>query len=180
MPPLVVPTTVSSGLNSGSFPNNCPKTAIIMWLARCNRSVFRPFRRPLTRRSSETWPAVWHRHFSTSKRVTGETQSLLVLSDAKVSSRPWPRGLITPAATTATRDSLVFPPNSLNVAISVSVGPRFWLLSKPKHLTQCARKEKTAARKSADCHLKFSQRRFEIDKREQCPGGVFQIRLNGN
>ena len=180
MPPLVVPTTVSSGLNSGSCPNNCSKTAIIMWLARCNRSIFRPFRRLLTRRSSETCPAVLHRHFSTSKRVTGEMQSLLALSDARVSSRPRPRGLITPVATTATRERPVFPPNSLNVAISVPLGPRFWLLSKPKHLTQCARKEKTAARKSADCHLKFSQRRFEIDKREQCPGGVFQIRLNGN
>ena len=155
MPPLVVPTTVSSGLNSGSCPNNCSKTAIIMWLARCNRSIFRPFRRLLTRRSSETCPAVLHRHFSTSKRVTGEMQSLLALTDARVSSRPKPRGLITPAATTATRDRPVFPPNSLNVAISVPLGPRFWLLSKPKHLTQCARKEKTAARKSGDCHLKF-------------------------
>ena len=87
---------------------------------------------------------------------------------------------MTPAATTATRDAGVFPLNSLNITFSSTIAPRFWLLSKPKHLTQCARKEKTAARKSADCHLKFTQRRFEIDKREQCPGSVFQIRLNGN
>src|SRR5260370_1997565 len=112
-------------------------------------------------------------------RVTGIMHTLLAMSDARVLSRPRQRGLITPAATTATRDRAVFPPNSLNVAISVPLGPRFWLLSKPKHLTQCARKEKTAARKSADCHLKFSQRRFESDKREQCPGGVFQIRITG-
>ncbi len=88
-------------------------------------------------------------------------QSLLVLSDVRVSFKPNPRGLMTPAATTATRGAGVFPLNSLNITFSSTIAPRFWLLSKPKHLTQCARKEKTAARKSADCHLKFIQRRFK-------------------
>src|SRR2546423_9234538 len=137
-----------------------------MRVARGSRSIFRPFFPLAGRRSSGTCPAVLQRHLSTSNRFTGETQSLLALSPASVSLRPSPRGLITPAATTATRVETVFPSKPLNLRISVPSCPRFCLLSQPEHLTQCARKEKTAARKSADCHLKFISGDLKFDKRE--------------
>src|SRR6266496_2926781 len=120
MPPLVVPITVNSGLNLGSATSNSSKTAIIMRVARCRRLVFTPFWRSL-RRSSEICPAALQRHFPTSKRVTGETQSLLPRRAARVSSRPKPRGLITPAATTATRTGALFPRKSLNLTTSVPI-----------------------------------------------------------
>src|SRR5215831_5213835 len=59
-----------------------------------------------SRRESETWPAVLHRHCVTEKRITGVTQSRALRKESSVSGRPKPRGLITPAAVTATRAGL--------------------------------------------------------------------------
>src|SRR6266704_3293057 len=56
-----------------------------------------------SRRESETWPAVLHRHCVTEKRITGVTQSRALRKDSIVSAKPNPSGLITPAAVTATR-----------------------------------------------------------------------------
>src|SRR5438552_4113052 len=79
------------------------KARIIICATRWRRSG-RGERSPaLIKRESGTCPAVLHRHRSTSKDFTGVTQSRPARKADEVSSRPNPRGLTTPAATTATR-----------------------------------------------------------------------------
>src|SRR5437660_10230659 len=77
--------------------------------ARCNRRARPASGGSLIRRSSATCPAVLHRHSATENRVTGATQSRPSRSESSVSLSPNPRGLTTPAATTATRAGELFP-----------------------------------------------------------------------
>src|SRR3954452_11156174 len=74
--------------------------------ARCRRPERGIFAWLASRRASETWPAVLHRHWVTEKRSTGVTQSRALRNDSRVSAKPSPSGLIPPAAVTATRAGL--------------------------------------------------------------------------
>src|SRR6187551_543373 len=71
--------------------------------ARCRRPERGIFASLASRRESETWPAVLHRHCVTEKLITGVTQSRAARNDSSGSAKPNPSGLITPAAVTATR-----------------------------------------------------------------------------
>jgi hypothetical protein len=108
MPPLVVPIIVNSGLNSGPWVTASPKAWIIMCDVRCKDCVRLASRRPSSRRSSDTWPAVLHRHSATENRVTRVMQSRASRRESSVSLNPNPSGLTTPAATTATRAGTLF------------------------------------------------------------------------
>src|SRR5215471_12352130 len=77
--------------------------------ARCKRCERGASPRFASRRSSETWPAVLHRHCATENLVTGPTQSRDFRSELRVSFSPNPSGLTTPAATTATRAVAFLP-----------------------------------------------------------------------
>ena len=100
MPPLVVPTTQSSGSNPGSPAHSSRVAAMSMRLARCNRargSVSGPSQ------ASGTWPAVLARVRLTSNRSTSDTASRDSRSASRVADSPNPRGLRIPAAVMATR-----------------------------------------------------------------------------
>jgi len=137
MPPLVVPITVSSGLNCRSCFSASPSAAMIICEARCSRWSRRPALLP-SRCSSATWPAVLHRHRSTQKRVTGLMQSRAERNASRVSAKPRPSGLTTPAATTATRAGRLFPSEAINVDISAPLAPQLLLLSTMRHHTNGA------------------------------------------
>ena len=109
MPPLVVPMTVNSGLNPGLCASASANARIIMWDARCKRFARFGACCSLSRRSSDTWPAVLHRHSATENRVTRVMQSRPASSESRVSLNPNPSGLTTPAAVTATRGVTLFP-----------------------------------------------------------------------
>src|SRR6476660_6349665 len=83
-----------------------PERGICAWLA--------------SRRESETWPAVLHRHCVTEKRITGVTQSRALRKDSSVSAKPNPSGLIIPAALTAKRSGLYFVSRLSSRAIVVN------------------------------------------------------------
>src|SRR6266487_7055487 len=109
MPPLVVPTIVDSGLTCGDCASASPSAEIIMCDARWNRRARPALLRLLSRRASDTWPAVLHRHSATENRVTRVMQSRASRRESSVSLNPNPSGLTTPAATTATRAGTLFP-----------------------------------------------------------------------
>src|SRR5215475_5778516 len=74
-----------------------------MYDARCRRPERGICASLASRRKSEIWPAVLHRHCVTEKRITGVTQSRALRNDSSVSAKPNPSGLTTPAAVTTTR-----------------------------------------------------------------------------
>jgi hypothetical protein len=152
-----------------------------MWDARCRRAFFRPFCRLASRRLSGIWAAVWQRHLLTSKRVTGVTQSAALRRETRVSSRPKPSGLTIPAATTATRVRPLVSFKALKVGISPANSPAilvafqieaFYTMS-PKGENSSSEVRRLSYEMPINGNLMFNSK-------HQCPGGVFQNRLNGN
>src|SRR5205085_9397964 len=109
----------------------------------------------LIKRESGTCPAVLHRHRSTSKDFTGVTQSRPARKADEVSSRPNPRGLTTPAATTATRGFGDFGEEEKSAIFGGGTGPELICFHRQKPLLITPiRKRKLGA--LVDCQLRFS------------------------
>ena len=134
-----------------------PERGICAWLA--------------SKRESETWPAVLHRHCVTEKRITGVTQSLAWRNDSSVSAKPNPSGLITPAAVTATRAGL-FVLSALAIIYYQKLNLDLYCFLK-RSILQVTAKRETEARKLVDCQLSLFNGDLKSDKRKQLPGSVF-------
>ena len=149
--------------------------------ARCSRRERGVLSRAASKRSSEIWPAVLHRHCSTENRVTPLTQSRESRSESSVSASPKPSGLTTPAATTATRvvPFLPFALSDLAIVQRLNCSTNFYCFRIRTNL-QVTPKGETEARKLVDCQLSLFSDDLKSDKREQLPGCVFQNKLNGN
>ena len=137
-----------------------PERGICAWLA--------------SRRESETWPAVLHRHCVTEKRITGVTQSRALRKDSSVSAKPNPSGLITPAAVTATRAGLfvLISPLCLSHYLTPKIDLDLYCFLK-RSILQVTAKRETEARKLVDCQLSLFNGDLKSDKRKQLPGCVF-------
>src|SRR6266542_2060174 len=135
--------------------------------ARCTRWPRIPSPWLASRRSSGTCPAVLHRHCPTENRVTGLTQSRALRSDSNVSVSPNPKGLTTPAATTATRALAFFPLGLLGLAM---VGrkklPRDFYCFLRGSILQVSPNE-NEARTLVDCQLSLFSDDLKSDRREQ-------------
>ena len=177
MPPLVVPITVTCGLNSESRSKSSAKAAIIMCDARCKRPFFRPFCRGASRRLSGISAAVLQRQSLTSNRVTGVTQSAAFRREMRVSPRPKPRGLTIPAATTATRVLPLVLFKSLKVGISPAILVAFQIEA---FYTMSPKGENSSSEVRRLSHGMPISGNLMLNSKHQYPGGVFQIRLNGN
>src|SRR6266436_1710322 len=137
-----------------------PERGICAWLA--------------SRRESETWPAVLHRHCVTEKRITGVTQSRALRNDSRVSAKPNPSGLTTPAAVTATRAGefalCCLPASAIFKHQKLTLD--FYCFLKGSILQVTAKRE-TEARKLVDCQLSLFNGDLKSDRRKQLPGCVF-------
>ena len=162
MPPLVVPITVNSGLNWGSCVTTSLSAWIIMCEARCRRRARTPSPRLASKRSSETWPAVLHRHSATENRVIRVTQSRASRSESNVSPSPTPSGLTTPAATTATRAGSFFACSLRDWAIVERQNdPRFLIAFLQEAFYKWAETE-NGSLEVGGLSVEFIQWRFEI------------------
>src|SRR5204863_9351196 len=119
------------------------------------------------RRSSGICAPVLHRHCATENRVTGVTQSRALYKESTVSASPTPKGLTTPAATTATRTLIFFPFGLLDWAM---VGrkncPAIFYCFPIRSILQVSPNE-NEARELVDCQLSLFSDDLKSDKREQ-------------
>src|SRR5215471_20602555 len=125
-----------------------------MYDARCRRPERGICASLASRRKSEIWPAVLHRHCVTEKRITGVTQSRALRNDSSVSAKPNPSGLTKPAAVTATRaaEFAFFWLSASAIFEHQKLTLDFYCFLKGSILQVTAKRE-TKARKLVDCQL---------------------------
>jgi len=101
------------------------------------------------------------------KRDIGATQSRADLSAPRVSVKPKPRGLTTPAATTATREGDFFTLFTLIVTFFPVPSLDLLLLSETKHLTKEPERGKQQLVSWWIAQLSLFSGDLKSDKREQ-------------